>query len=154
LIKRAGGGIVGDVDIGPAIVVKIGSEHAQAEGAVGGKNSRGLGDIGEGIVAVVVKRIFLPPVGRADRKLPDPFVEAGSDSNWRCGEIHINVVAAKRPFIRSEPQSSAGLAASLAVPRCCRTFCRRRDRTVVIVVADAHALSPASVNQTGFSLTS
>src|SRR6266849_10913793 len=35
LIEGAGGGIVGDVNVRPAIVVKIGSEHAEAEGAVG-----------------------------------------------------------------------------------------------------------------------
>ena len=35
LVKRAGGGIVGDVDVGPAVVVEIGRQHAQPEGAVG-----------------------------------------------------------------------------------------------------------------------
>ena len=31
LIERAGGGVVGDVDVGPAIVVEVGGEHAESD---------------------------------------------------------------------------------------------------------------------------
>ena len=55
LIERAGGGIVGHVDIGPAVVVEVGDEHAQAVGAGGLQNAGFLGDIGERAVAVVVE---------------------------------------------------------------------------------------------------
>ena len=54
LIQSAGGGIVGDVNIGPAVVVEIGGQNAEAVGAVGAKDSRGFGNVGERAIAVVV----------------------------------------------------------------------------------------------------
>src|SRR5260370_31705532 len=54
LIERAGGGIVGDVNVRPAVVVEIGGEHAEAVGAVGFEDAGFFADVGEGAVAVVV----------------------------------------------------------------------------------------------------
>src|SRR5258708_13078293 len=34
VVERAGGGVVGNVDVGPAVVVEVGGEHAYALGAV------------------------------------------------------------------------------------------------------------------------
>ena len=55
LIERTGGGVVGDVDVRPAVVVEVGGENAEAVGAVGAEDSGGFGDVGEGAVAVVVE---------------------------------------------------------------------------------------------------
>src|SRR6266566_5173505 len=41
LVEGAGGGIVSDVNVRPAIVIKIGGEDAEAVGTVGGENSGG-----------------------------------------------------------------------------------------------------------------
>src|SRR5437588_1856924 len=41
VIERAGGGIVGNVNVRPAIVVEIGNENAQAVAAVGAEYSSG-----------------------------------------------------------------------------------------------------------------
>jgi len=69
LIERAGGGVVGDVNVGPAIVVEIGGEDAEAVSAVGAEDSGGFGDVGESAVTVVVKQnIFsADETGRAAR---------------------------------------------------------------------------------------
>ena len=40
LIERAGGGVIGNVDVGPAVIVKIRSENAEAVRSVRAKNSR------------------------------------------------------------------------------------------------------------------
>ena len=39
LVKGAGRGIVGDVDVGPAVVVEISGEDSQAKGSIGLQNS-------------------------------------------------------------------------------------------------------------------
>src|SRR6267378_811085 len=54
LIEGAGGGIVGDVNVRPAIVVEIGGEHTEAVGAVGLQNAGFFADVGEGAVTIVV----------------------------------------------------------------------------------------------------
>jgi len=54
LIERACRGIVGDIDVRPAIVVEIGSEHAEAVGPAGFEDAGFFADVGEGAVAVVV----------------------------------------------------------------------------------------------------
>ena len=67
VVERAGGGIVGDIDIGPAVVVEVGGENAQAVGAVGAQDSRGLADVGKRAVAVIVVENILAALkaGRA-----------------------------------------------------------------------------------------
>ncbi len=60
LIKRARGRIVRHINIGPAIIVEIRGQHAQAVGPVRFENSRRLGNIGERPVTVVVIENVLP----------------------------------------------------------------------------------------------
>src|SRR5216684_6417043 len=62
LIEGAGGGIVGDVDVGPAVVVEIGGEDAEAVGAVGPEDAGFFADVGESAVAVVVIQNIFPAV--------------------------------------------------------------------------------------------
>src|SRR5260370_29565920 len=54
LIEGAGGGIVGDVNVRPAIVVEVGGEHAETVSAVGLQNASFFADVGEGAVTIVV----------------------------------------------------------------------------------------------------
>src|SRR5437660_1165721 len=54
LVKGAGGGVIGDVNVGPAVVVEIGGEDAEAVGAVGVEDASFFGDVGETAVAIVV----------------------------------------------------------------------------------------------------
>ena len=54
LIKRAGGGIVGDVNVRPAVVIEIGGEHAEAKSAIGFQDAGFFADVGERAVTVVV----------------------------------------------------------------------------------------------------
>ena len=54
LVESTGGGIVGDVDVGPAVIVEIRSQDSQPEGSIGLQNARGLGDVGECAVSIVV----------------------------------------------------------------------------------------------------
>ena len=59
LIERRRGGIVGDVDIGPAVIIEIGDQHAEPVGARRLQNARLRGDVGERAVAVVVEENVL-----------------------------------------------------------------------------------------------
>ena len=61
LVERAGGGIVRDVNVRPAVVVEIGGEHAEAVSAVGFEQSGCFAYIRERSVAVVVIENFFPP---------------------------------------------------------------------------------------------
>src|SRR3989441_4273970 len=94
LIERAGLRVVGDVNVGPAVVVEIGGEDAEAESAVGLQDAGGFGDVGEGAVAVVViEDVFA--AGQAGRAAGDhdAFVEAGARfGNGRGSEVEINVI--------------------------------------------------------------
>src|SRR5207245_4000561 len=54
LIESAGGGIVSDVNVGPAVVVKIGGEHSETVGAGRFEDAGFFADVGESAVAVVV----------------------------------------------------------------------------------------------------
>ena len=53
-IEQAGGLVAGDIDVGPAVVIEIGDDHAQAVAAAGRQNAGLFGDVGERAVAVVV----------------------------------------------------------------------------------------------------
>ena len=94
MIKGAGRGIVGNVNVGPAVVVEIGCDDTQSVRAVRGENSGGFGNIGEGAVTIVVKKdIFATdePWGAAGDHYT--FVETWTGfGNWRSRQIHIDVV--------------------------------------------------------------
>src|SRR5258706_3363970 len=80
VIKRARGGIIGHVDVRPAVVVEVGSEDAKAVGAVGAEYSCGFGDVTESAIAVVVGKDVL----------------ATLKSGWAAGDHHAFVDAWNR----------------------------------------------------------
>src|SRR6185436_3215811 len=52
-------GVVGDVDVGPAVVVVVEDERREAEGRPGGQQARLLGHVAEGAIAVAAKQHVL-----------------------------------------------------------------------------------------------
>ena len=97
MIERAGGGIVGNVNVRPAIVVEIGNENAQAVAAVGAEYSSGFGDVSESSVAIVVVKNILAAL-KSGRAAGDhhSFVEAWAGfGHRRGGQIHVDVVGDK-----------------------------------------------------------
>ncbi len=94
LVKRAGGGVIGHVDVGPAIVVEVRREHAESVGSVRFENPGRFGDVGEGAVAVVVVEDVVVALqsGRSAGN-HDGLVETRARFRHRRGlEIHVNVV--------------------------------------------------------------
>src|SRR6202007_2379040 len=51
--EKIGPGVVGDSDVRPAVVVKVGEDHTHAFG-FGLAHARGVADVGEGAVVIVV----------------------------------------------------------------------------------------------------
>src|SRR5229473_3114309 len=163
LIESAGGGIVGDVNVRPAVVVEIGGEHAEAEGAVGLQDAGFFADVAERSVAVVViENVFAAVESR----------RAGFGD--RCGlQIEIDVIGDEEIEVAVAivvDESAAGVPA-LASARDARFFADIGEgvvaivvvedifsevgdeeivEAVVIVVADADSLSPAGMKQAGF----
>src|SRR5260370_2144434 len=93
LIERAGGGIVSDRDVRPAVVVEISGEDTEAVSCSCFENAGFLADVGEGAVAVVVIEDVFAAVesGRAAGD-HDAFVETrarlGNGSGFQV-EIHV-----------------------------------------------------------------
>jgi hypothetical protein len=54
LVEGAGRGVIGDINIGPTVVVEVGGEHSKAVGAVGVGDAGSFRNIGERAVAIVV----------------------------------------------------------------------------------------------------
>ena len=78
-IKRGGGGIVGHIDVGPAVVIEIGGGDAEAVGANGVPHACFLADVGEGAIAVVViEEISSAGEARWTAGYYDSFVGAGA----------------------------------------------------------------------------
>src|SRR5581483_5931573 len=78
LVERCGGGVVGDVDVGPAVIVEIGCQHAEAVSPRRFQNAGLLGNITEHAGAVVVVEDVLA-AGQAGRPAShhEAFVKAG-----------------------------------------------------------------------------
>src|SRR6202030_3725546 len=88
------GGVVGDVDVRPAVVVEIGCEHAQAVRTARTENAGGLGNVGEGAVPVVMVEDILASL-QTGRPAGDhhALVEAWTRlRNWSRGQIHVDVI--------------------------------------------------------------
>src|ERR1700722_10727922 len=78
-VERCRRGIIGDVDIGPAVVVEVGSRHAEAVGANRRPHTGFLTHVGKGAVAVVViEQILSSGQTRRPAGDEDPLVGAGS----------------------------------------------------------------------------
>src|SRR4029077_16593370 len=97
LIESAGGGIVGNINVRPAIVVEIGSEHAETVGAVSFKDAGFFTDVAECSVAVIViKNVFATIESGWATRDHDAFVEARTGFGDRRGlQVKIDVVGNK-----------------------------------------------------------
>ena len=94
LVEGGGGGVVGDVDVGPAVVVEVGGADAEAVGADGGPHAGLLADVGEGAVAVVVVEDVLA-AGKAGRAAGDEHALVGAGAVFGEGrglEVEVDVV--------------------------------------------------------------
>ena len=94
LIERGGGGIVGDVDVGPAVVIEIGRGDTQTIGAWRFPDAGFLADVGERAVAIVVVQDVLA-AAQAGRSAGDQqaLVGAGAGFGRRGGlQIEIDIV--------------------------------------------------------------
>ncbi len=94
LVIRSSGGVVGDVDVGPAVIVKIGDRDAEAIGADGVEDAGLFRYVGEGSIAVVVVEDVLAALqaGRPAGDL-DAFVGACAGLGKRRGlDIEVDVV--------------------------------------------------------------
>ena len=172
LIKRAGRRIVRDVNIRPAVVVEIGSEHAKSERSVGLENSGALGNIRKCAVAVVVEQnIFSAEKSRRSASDENSFVFARAGfGDGRGRQIEIDVVCDEKIEVAVAiviDESAAGVPpfavggdagflrnvgerpVSVVVVQ--NIFTERSDvnivEAVVVVIADANALSPSVVNE-------
>src|SRR5271157_1045947 len=175
LIERAGSRIVGHVNVGPAVVVEIGGEHAQAEGAFRAKNPGSLGNVGERAVAVVVVEDVLPTL-ETRRSTRDHRALVQAWARFRHGsrcQIEVNIVGDEKIQAAVAVIVNKGAAGvpSRALARHAGLFADVGERAVavvviedvlaevgneqvipavVVVVADANALPPAGVAQASF----
>src|SRR5215472_1312397 len=93
-VKRRRRGVVGDVDIGPGVVVEVANQNTEAIGARRFEDAGFLADVGERAVAVVVKQDILRPLqawGTAGHQ--DAFVHTRPGFGQRSGfGIEVDVV--------------------------------------------------------------
>jgi len=174
LIERAGGGVVGNVNVGPAVVVEVGGEDTEAVGAVGAEDSSEFGNVGEGAVAVVAKENIFS-ADEAGRAASDhyAFIQAGAGLGDGCGgEIHVDVIGDEEIEFAVAIVVNEGATAVPAVAVCCDAgffgdfgegavavivietiLAEVADEeiveAVVVVIAEAAALSPARVGDAG-----
>ena len=94
LVERAGGRIVGDINIGPTVVVEIRGEDAQSVRAVRIENARRFGNIGERTIAVVViQNVLSARQSRRSARHHHTFIKARTGFRHRRScQIEINVI--------------------------------------------------------------
>src|SRR5205823_6152663 len=175
LVWRTGCGIVGDVNVRPSVVVEIGGEHAKAIGAIGFEDAGCFTDVGKcAVTVVVIQNIFSAVEPWRTASHHDAFVQTRAGFGYGGGlQIEIDVIrdekidvavavvvdesAACVPALAAS--GHAGFLANVsegAVPVVVveNIFSEVGDEEivepVVVVVADAHALPPAGMYQTGF----
>ncbi len=174
LVERAGGGIVGDINIGPAIVVEICSQHSEAVGAAGAENSRRVGNVGERAIAVVViQNVFAALQSRRSARHHYALVKARARfRHGRSRQIEIDVVGDEQiefaVAIVVDERAACVPARAFARHSCLLADVGEGTVTivvvqnilaevgneqivpsVVVVVADAHALPPAGMRDSG-----
>ena len=94
LVEGGGGGVVGDVDVGPAVVVEVGDADTEAIGADGVEDAGFFADVGKGAISVVVvEDVFAAlEAGRSAGDL-DAFVgTAGGGGIGRGLDVEVDVV--------------------------------------------------------------
>src|SRR5439155_8595542 len=175
LIKRASGGIVGHVNVGPAVIIEIGGEHAEAKSAIGFQDAGFFADVGErAVTVIVIENVFSAVETRRAASNHNAFVEARAGfGNGRGLQVEIDVVGDEEieaAVAIVVDESAAGVPAlagagdagffadvgkgAVAVVVVEDVFPEVRDEeiveAVVIVIADADALSPAGMKQASF----
>ena len=174
-VEQAWRGIGGNVDVGPAVFIEVGSDDRHAIRGVGGGDSGLLSYIGEGSVAVVaIQRV--PSHGQPARTAQDrqafPVavgVLAGNGSVFkgeadviRCKQIEVSVAvvidkgAARAPAWLIIPQagffgyigecSIAIVAIQLVLSE---VGAEKILKTIIVIVSDADAGCPANRLQAG-----
>src|SRR5258708_24744143 len=138
VVERARGRVIGDVNVGPAVVVEIGNKNAQAVGAVGAEYSSSFGDVSESSVAIVVVKNILAAL-KSSRTAGDhhSFVEAWAGfGHWRRGQIHIDVVSDEeiQPSVAVVIYESAASVPARAFSRHSRFLADIGKRSVAIIV--------------------
>ena len=94
LVEGGGGGVVGDVDVGPAVVVEVGDADAESIGADGVEDAGFFADVGEGAVSVVViEDVFAAlQAGRPAGDLDALVGAAGGGGVGRGLDVEVDVV--------------------------------------------------------------
>ena len=166
LVEGAGGGVVGNVDVGPAVVVEIGGEHAKTIGAICAENPRDPRDVGEGSVAVVViQDVFAAIQSRWAARYDHALVETRTRLwHGRGCQVHVDVVrdkqieAAVAVIVHKRAARVPALAVggdtglradvgegAISVVVIEHVLAEQIVVAVVVVVADANTLSPTGV---------
>src|SRR4051812_41650916 len=174
LVQGACGGIIGNIDVRPSIVVEVAREYTQAVGAVCAENASRFRDIAERAVAiVVVENVLASQQSRRPTRDHHALVQTGTRlRNRRGGQIHIDVVGNEQiefavAIVVNE--SAAGVPA-LAIARDSGLLAYIGERPVtviviknvlpevgdkqiippvVVVIAHAASLAPAGMRDTG-----
>src|SRR5215510_185912 len=177
-VERRGGRVIRDIDIGPAVVVEVAHQHAQAVGTRCFQDAGLLGNVSEGSVAIVVEEDVHAALQawRAARHR-QTFVEARPGFRQRSGlGIEVNVIGYEQVeapvFIVVEESATcvpalfagasiggdAGLfrdvgerAVAVVAPQ--RAIAPVGDKqvipSVVVVISRADALTPTGVRHAG-----
>ena len=175
LIQRARSGIVGHINIRPAIIIKIRRQHAQSIRSVGRQYPRRFRNILERSVAIVVVQNIFPAIqSRRPARHQQPLVIARPRLRHRRGrQIEIDIIRHEKiqPPVAIVIHERAPTVPPLARSRHARFFAHIRKssiaiiviqqifpeicheqivKSVVVVIPDAHALPPAGMHQPGF----
>ena len=166
-------GIVGDVDVGPAIIVEVADADTESVGAAHFGDARAFGHVRKRAVAiVVVEDVGVAVQSGRPARYHHGFIEAGSAlGNWRRLQIEINVVGDEEielsVAIVIEEGAACSPADSLSSDSCFLAYIgegavavvviqhvlaevgdEQVVVAVVVVIADADALSPPRVLKT------
>ena len=175
LIKGGGSGIVGDVDVGPPVVVEDRRQPLKEHRCRWYPTCRFLGDVGERAVAVVaVENVFTTLQTRGAAGYLDTFIGTACRFGERCGlDVEVDVVRNEEIEMTIAvvvEKGTAGVPACFRLEQACFsgdigegavTIVTVEDvlavvankeivPTVVVVVADTAALAPAAVGKAGF----
>ena len=91
LVEGGGGGVVGNVDVGPAVTIEVGHSDGEGVGADGVEDAGFRTDVGEGTVAVVaVEDVFAALQARRAAGDLDAFVGAAGGLGER-GRLDVEV---------------------------------------------------------------
>ena len=175
LVEGSGGGVVGDVDVGPAVIVEVGDGDGECVGADGVPHAAFLRDVGEGAVAVVaVEDVFATLQTGGAAGYLNAFVGAAGGFGKGGGlDVEVDVVGDEEVEVAVAvvvEERAAGVPSGLRLQEACfggdigegavaviaieDILSVVADEeivpAIVVVVADAATLSPAAAAKAGF----